>query len=131
MSMLTARYRALAFEPVLAMSTVVWGGGSNSFFHVRPEELRAMVRLTCSKKQRIVAHLFAWAIEALDRVLARMNAVSVVAINFPNLLCLCGVSIDIASGPQSTYHSVMATAILRSFAVMRVSLFARNKREGN
>lgn len=81
MSVLTARYRALAFKPVLAMTTVVRGGGSNSFFHVRSEEL------------------FAWAIEALDRVLARMNTVSVVAVNFPNLLC----------------HSVMATAILRSF----------------
>jgi len=79
--MLTARDRALAFEPVLAMTTVVRGGGSDSFFHVGSEEL------------------FAWAIDALHWVPARMNAVPVVAINLPNLL----------------RHSVMATAILHSF----------------
>jgi len=80
-TMLAARYRALAFEPVLAMTTVVRGVGSDRFFHVRSEEL------------------FAWAIETLGRVLGRMNTVSVVAVDLPNLL----------------RHLIMAAAILHPF----------------
>jgi hypothetical protein len=41
-TMLAARYRALAFEPVLAMTTVVRGVTSDRFFHVRSEELHAI-----------------------------------------------------------------------------------------